>query len=576
MFIGTKVSVIKLQDFNQKTDNKTFNMRKLILLFTTLLFIHSISAQNTQNKEADFLNLNKPERLEWFKELGFGMFIHFSFDSQLGIVISHSMAGASDDYLDRFVHELPKTFNPKEFDATTIATLAKLAGMKYIVLTTKHHSGFCMWDTETTEFNIMNTPYGKDLVAEYVQATRDAGLAVGFYFSPEDFNFLYENGLQVRRRFTEPIPAPIMKKYTELVELQNMELMAKYGEIDIMFYDGGEGELQEKCKEVVWELQPNIIVTRGAMKTPEQTVLGVISTDPWEANLTMGTQWAYKPTNEEYKPGARLIEILIETRAKGGNQLLNVGPKPNGELPIKQEENLRELAAWNFINGEALEKISPWILPNEGNTWFTWKPKEKTLYAILTKQPDWPRGERREFVIKSAQLNENSKVSVLGQSSELVEYQPTTDATTYFEQKEDGIYISCVRAQRIYNNHKWHNPLVLKITNAEPALKPPLIETLKAEIVENKNIFKLYFKGNMLNIGDTEKVKVGFQFREYAGFVEELYSDEWKQTESIEMDSDGEFDLVAPIIKDGKTYQYRAFVDHPKLRIYGDIIRIKF
>jgi alpha-L-fucosidase len=135
------------------------------------------------------------------------MFIHFSFDSQLGIVISHSMAGASDDYLNRFVNELPKTFNPKDFSPGEIAALAKIAGMKYIVFTTKHHSGFCMWDTQTTEFNIMNTPYGKDLLAEYVDATREAGLAVGFFTSPEDFQFLYENGLPVSREFPEdPFP----------------------------------------------------------------------------------------------------------------------------------------------------------------------------------------------------------------------------------------------------------------------------------------------------------------------------------------------------------------------------------
>lgn len=547
-------------------------MKKLTLLFSFIFILNISFSQIQESTDAGILNLNKPERLEWFKELGFGMFIHFSFDSQLGVVISHSMAGASQDYLDRFVNELPKTFNPKEYDAAEIATLAKLAGMKYIVFTTKHHSGFCMWDTETTDFNIMNTPYGKDLIAEYVEATRAAGLAVGFYFSPEDFNFLYENNLPVRRRYLEPLSDKIMEKYLELNELQNMELMAKYGEIDIMFYDGGEGPLQEKCKQVVWELQPDIIVTRGAMKTPEQTVLGVITTDPWEANLTMGTQWAYKPTNEVYKTGDRLLEILIETRAKGGNQLLNVGPMPNGKLPIEQEANLREIAAWNFINGESLEKVSPWILPNEGNTWFTWKPKEKTLYAILTKIPNWPRGERREFLIKSVLSTANTKVSVLGHGGELVEYNPTADAATYFEQKDDGLHISCVRAQRIYNNHKWHNPIVLKITNAEPALEIPVVVTQKVEI----NTQGILFKGQLVKSGDAEILKVGFQYREYAGFVEELYSDEWMETKTIEASVGEDFELKSLIKKEGKTIQYRAFVDHPKLRVYGDTKRVTY
>jgi alpha-L-fucosidase len=548
-------------------------MKKISLTFSLIIILISVRAQESHHD--DFLNLNKPERLEWFRDLGFGMFIHFSFDSQLGVVISHSMAGASDDYLNRFVNDLPKTFNPKEFSPDEIAKLAKLAGMKYIVFTTKHHSGFCMWNTQTTAFNIMNTPYGKDLLAEYVTATRKAGLAVGFYFSPEDFNFLYENGLQVRRRFTEPIPQNIMKNYLELVELQCMELMVQYGDIDIIFFDGGEGPLQEKCKEVVWELQPDIVVTRGAIKTPEQTVLGISSDEPWESCITMGTQWAYKPTNEEYKTGARLIEILIETRAKGGNLLLNVGPKPNGELPEEQEANLREMAAWNFINYEAIEKVSPWILPNEENVWFTWKPEEKTLYAFLTKIPDWSRGTRKEFLLKSVLTSENSEVSVLGQSGELVEYQPDTDAKTHFEQKEDGLHISCVRAQRIYNNHKWHNPIVLKITNAEPALEPPVVATNQATLsVPDNN--RLIFQGEILKTGDALSLKAGFQYREYAGFVEELYSDEWKETEVIDISGAGNFSVKPDIKKEGKEYQVRTFADHPKIRIYGDVVRIKF
>lgn len=549
-------------------------MKHFVFAISLLLFaVNTMHAQ--ENTPENFLNLNKPERLEWFRDLGFGMFIHFSFDSQLGIVISHSMAGASEDYLNRFVNELPKTFNPNDFKPDEIATLAKLAGMKYIVFTTKHHSGFCMWDTQTTNFNIMNTPFGKDLLAEYVEATRKAGLAVGFYYSPEDFNFLYKNGMQVRRRFPEPIPDSVMKKYLELVELQCMELMAQFGDIDIIFFDGGEGPLQEKCKEVVWELQPNIVVTRGAIKTPEQTVLGITSDEPWESCITMGTQWAYKPTNEVYKTGDRLIEILIETRAKGGNLLLNVGPKPNGELPEQQEANLREMAAWNFINREALEKVSPWILPHEENIWFTWKPEEKTLYAFLTKIPDWPRGERREFLIRSVQTSVNSEVSVLGQSGELVEYQPSVDAKTYFEQKDGGLHISCVRAQRIYNNHKWHNPIVLKITNVKPALEPPAVSTLPVDFSGTAQN-TLEFNGEIIKTGDSNVLKAGFQFREYAGFVEELYSDEWQETNVISVSGPGNFSIKSNKLKHGKEYQVRSFVDHPKLRIYGDIVRFRY
>ena len=551
-------------------------MKKLYAFTVAVILSLNVFCQEKVNPETGYLNLNKPERLEWFKELGFGMFIHFSLDSQLGIVISHSMAGASKDYLDRFVNDLPRTFNPKDFDPVKIATIAKLAGMKYIVFTAKHHSGFCMWDTETTDFNITQTPYRKDLLEEYIHATREAGLAVGIYYSPEDFNFLYENGLPVRRRYKEPLSDKIMNDYQELVELQCMELMAKYGEIDIIFFDGGDGPLVEKCKKVVWELQPDIVVTRGAMETPEQTLPGTASDKPWESCITMGTQWAYKPTNEVYKTGGRLIEILIETRAKGGNLLLNVGPKNTGEIPEEQEAILTEMAAWNFVNKESIEKVSPWILPNEEDIWFTWKTEEKTLYAFLTNYGSWPRGERKEIKIKSVQLNENSEVSVLGQSGELVEYQPDTDAATYFEQKQDGIVISCVRAQRIYNNHKWNNPVVLKITNAKPAFSPLVVEIKDANILQKNNTPHLVLTGTLLKTGNTGKVKAGFQYREYAGFVEELYSDKWMETKTIEIKEGDDFVVDPGLKKEEKTYQFRAFVDHPRMRVYSDIKQFSF
>ncbi len=544
-------------------------MRIKTLFFTLLVLGYSAFAQTTNEKSADFLDLNKPERLEWLKDAGFGMFIHFSFDSQLGIVISHSMVGASEDYLDRFIHELPKTFNPKDFSGEDLAILAKLAGMKYIVLTTKHHSGFCLWDTQSTDFNIMNTPYGKDLVSEYVAACRKYGLAVGFYFSPEDFHFLHENGQTVRRRFPEPLPEEVMEKYLIHTEKQLTELMTNYGKIDIIFFDGGEGALQEKAKEVVWRIQPEVLVTRGAISTPEQYVPGLASDDAWEANATMGTQWQYKPTNENYKSGGRLIEILIESRAKGGTFLLNVGPKPNGQLPIEQEERLREVAAWTFINQESIYSVRPWIITNEENTWFTSTKDGKTVYAYLTKMPDWPRGERREFILKSIKATSDTKVSVLGQTGEVVEYNPDADGMARFEQSADGLRISVVRAQRIYNNHKWPNPIVVKLENIEPALDPPFVNTLSAMPAGERVVLK----GELVKKGDTQAVEVGFLYRPYAGFAENLTGAEWTYSEFIKVEGLEIFNIGINDLKQGQEYEYRAVVRHPKIEITGEIKR---
>ncbi len=544
-------------------------MKILPNLTLFLLIALSGSAQTTSGYNIDFLDRNKPERLEWLKDAGFGMFIHFSFDSQLGIVISHSMSGASQDYLNRFINELPKTFNPKKFSAEDIAILAKLAGMKYIVLTTKHHSGFCLWDTKTTDFNILNTPYKKDLVREYVDACRKYGLEVGIYYSPEDFHWLHRNDQTVRRKFTNPFPEDVMDNYLDFTEKQLTELMTNYGKIDVIFFDGGEGPLQEKAKEVVWRLQPDILVTRGAISTPEQSIPGLATNEPWEACVTMGTQWQYKPTNEHYKSAERLIEILIESRAKGGTLLLNVGPKPNGELPVEQEGRLRELAAWNFVNRESIEKVRPWIITNEENIWFSKLKNSNTVYAYLTKVHDWTRGDRKEFILKSVQSTSKTKISVLGQSGELVEYNPTADATARFEQKDDGLYISVVRAQRIYNNHKWPNPIVVKLENVEPALDPPFVNTLDAEVLEGK--VKLH--GELIKTGVGNKLQVGFLYRPYAGFVENLSGGEWSYSKFIDIEKNEDFSIEIEGIKPNLEYEYRAVVRHPKIEIKGEIKR---
>src|SRR3954447_6520176 len=141
------------------------------MLHRFLLFLGTAAALAAQ--------ANQPDRLEWFRDQGFGLFIHWSVDSQLGTVISHSLAGASDDYTHRFFTELPKTFNPRKFYPEDWAILAKLAGVRYVVFTAKHHSGFAMWPTKTTPYNIANTPFGKDIFGPVIDAFRRQGIAPG-------------------------------------------------------------------------------------------------------------------------------------------------------------------------------------------------------------------------------------------------------------------------------------------------------------------------------------------------------------------------------------------------------------
>jgi len=419
---------------------------------------------------------NDPERVEWFRGLGLGLFIHWGVDSQLGMVISHSLVGASEDYARRYFEELPKTFDPVRFDADAWARLARVTGFRYAVLTVKHHSGFCLFDTDTGDFDVAATPYRKDIVAEFVRAFRAQGLAVGFYFSPDDFHVLHRQGTLVSRIRPEALPS----HNPELMDVnlrQIRELLTRYGPIDLLFIDAtpnAPGSEPREIRELAWELQPGIVVTRGAMKTPEiapstaELLPGRIDPEPWEACVTLGTQWQYKPTHESYMSGGELVLKLVEIRAKGGNLLLNVGPHPEGHIPTEQEAPIRELGLWNFVNREAILDVVPWTVAREGDVWFTKQKSGDAVYAVLTNQPDWELGTWRSLTLRSVRLPEDGAVTVLGQNDRVLEYRGEVPRTTW-SQDEDGLHVRVMRAQRLYNDRSWPNPVVLKLSGAQPA-----------------------------------------------------------------------------------------------------------
>ncbi|HUT21089.1 MAG TPA: alpha-L-fucosidase, partial [Anaerolineae bacterium] len=361
---------------------------------------------------------------------------------------------------ERFFRELPRTFYPRCFDPDAWAALAQIAGMRYVVFTTKHHSGFCMFDTQTTDFNVMNTPFGQDVTRRVVEAFRKRGIAIGFYFSPDDFSVLHRQGKLISRRRPEALPSNNPELMAHNLR-QMRELLTNYGPIDIVFLDGEAAGLRELC----WELQPELLVTRGAMPTPEQHLPDQAPAEPWEACFTMGTQWHFKPTNETYKSGRKLIEMLIETRAKGGNLLINVGPAPDGEIPFEQDRILRELALWLFINGEAIYDVVPWDPIREGDIWFTKAREADTAYALITGT-DWTYRERKNVTIESVWATEDSEIEVLGQSGQVLEYRPEVVPRTEWRQVDGWLTINATRAQRIYNDGTWSNPPVLRITHA--------------------------------------------------------------------------------------------------------------
>jgi alpha-L-fucosidase len=503
---------------------------------------------------------NRPERLEWFRDQGFGMFIHWGVDVPLGSVISHSLVGASPDYVRRYFDTLPRVFNPTRFDPREWAVLARLAGMRYVVFTAKHHSGFCMFQTRTTPFNVLNTPYGRDISAEILQAFREQGIAAGFYISPDDFWWFHQNGYPIAR---PPAPntttreLPALRQYGRA---QVRELLTQYGKIDVFFIDGPPDGLREQA----WETQPDIVVTRGAIETPEQHVPGIPMDQPWEACITIGSAWQHKPADVP-KSSTELLQTLIEIRAKGGNLLLNVGPRPDGTLSHAEEGRLRDIALWNFVNQESIEAVRPWVITNEGDIWFTKRKDEPTVYAFVTTSP-WKLGETRTLTLKSVRASPQSEIAIVGQTGQILEYRPDVIPKTTWRQDAQGLHITATTAQRMYDDRRWPQPVVLRITRAEPALKPPQVVTRGARFDTGAWVLE----GELLTLGDAPSVQVSFQYRPRKGLTD-LYekTEPWRDLPLQPQTRPGPFMARLPGVGPDQDYEFRALVRHPLLALYG-------
>lgn len=513
-------------------------------------------------------SLNQAERLEWFRDQGFGLFIHWSVDSQLGVVISHSLVGASDDYAQRFFAELPKTFNPRKFHPDDWASLAKLAGVKYVVLTAKHHSGFCLWPTTTTDFDIAHTPFQRDIVGETLAAFRAQGIAPGLYFSPEDFSWLWRQKIPIERRRPWVFPAA-NPGLLALDQAQIRELLTRYGSVDVMFFDGPPAGL----RELAWQIQPSIVVTRGAIQTPEQFVPGVALEGAWESCITMGKAWQYQPTLENYKSGGQCLSLLIETRAKGGNLLLNVGPKPDGELPIEQEERLREIALWMFVNGECIHNVRPWVITNEGEVWFTKRKDADTVYAIVKNKERWKWGEWKDIMLKSVRATAQTEVTVLGQNGLALEYQLDVVPKPTWKQEANGLHLHAMRAQRVDDSRSWPNPVVLKITHVEPALVPPQVETASVNWDVATHSMKL--AGRLVKLGDSAAIEVGFEYRDITGLDTNEGGGTWIAQPAGALRAPGEFTGDLHELAVGHTFEVRTVAKHPLLTLYGAALKVR-
>ncbi len=287
-------------------------------------------------------------RLSWWREARFGMFVHWGPVSLKGTEIGWSRGAPIP--IDEYDH-LYKQFNPVKFNADQWVRIAKDAGMKYMVFTTKHHDGFCMFDTRQTDFNIMNSPFGRDVVKELSEAFRNQGIAFGTYYSVcdwhhPDFPFGSPGGSTKK-------PHPNLDRYEQYLRRQVEELIRNYGPLSTLWFDVSQGFDAKRGQGVVdfvRSLQPDILVNNRCAvaadyDTPEQTV-GTFRFDrPWETCMTICNQWAWKP-DDPMKTLQQCIQTLVRCAGGDGNLLFNVGPMPTGEIEPRQVERLREMGTW--------------------------------------------------------------------------------------------------------------------------------------------------------------------------------------------------------------------------------------
>ncbi len=391
-----------------------------------------------------------PARIEEWKDLKFGMFIHWGLYALLGRGewVMYNEAIPVEEY-----RTLKDRFTAEKFDAAAWAQTAKAAGMKYMVFTTRHHDGFSLWDSAGSidNFTSMNSAAKKDFVREYVEACRAAGLKVGFYYSPLDwrcpgffFPQMYKKSAMELRQQTHD---------------QIRELMTDYGKIDILWFDGGEdGWLAwgrnfnkvdvprvpretplypgfwggEELNEMIRTLQPGIVVNNrcgqpiyGDFKTPEETI-GNFDTDyPWESCMTINGIWGWVP---DKKPHSLrwVIRSLVQAVTGDGNLLLNVGPKADGSIEPLQVERLKETGAWLEKYGEAIYGTRGGPFRNSAKGGMTWK--DNTLYVHVW---EWDENE-----ITLPKLG-GEIVSVQGLTTDKVNYSINDGFLTFSVSPED-------------------------------------------------------------------------------------------------------------------------------------------
>lgn len=352
------------------------------------------------------------ERLQWFTDARFGMFIHWGIYAipARGEWVK-SIERLDDEAYDAYFRE----FNPTRYNPWEWARIAKEAGQKYAVITAKHHDGFCLFESQWTTYTTMYTPARRDLLKEFVRAFREEGLRIGFYYSLLDWHHPHYpidefHPLREKKdQYTEPRD---FTQYLRYLHAQVRELLTNYGKIDILWLDFSYGDMVgEKWRatelvQMIRSLQPDILLNNrlggdlrkssppiyaGDFMTPEQTIPPEAIRNeegqlvPWEACITLNDHWGYCAADKNYKSPKHIIRTLVECVSKNGNLLLNVGPNALGEFPNEAVTILSQVGKWMQKNGESIYGCGPSDLPKPD--WGYCTKKGNTLYAHIFEPP---------------------------------------------------------------------------------------------------------------------------------------------------------------------------------------------
>jgi alpha-L-fucosidase len=296
---------------------------------------------------------DRARRMKWWHEARFGMFVHWGLYSVIG---RHEWVMENEAIPVAEYETLARRFLPRPNAARDWARLARRAGMKYMVMTTKHHEGFCLFDTATTTYCAPRSAAGRDLVREYVDAARAEGLRVGFYYSLMDWH--HPDGARCAK------DEAARHRFVEYVHAHVRELVTNYGKIDILWYDvawplDAEGWQSQKMNELVFRLQPDIVVNNrnrlpGDFSTPEQRVEAAPEGRAWETCMTLNSSWGYHAADDDWKTPKQVVRNLITCTRDGGNYLLNIGPRPDGSVPQESVNILATVGRWLERNGASI------------------------------------------------------------------------------------------------------------------------------------------------------------------------------------------------------------------------------